>query len=41
MRQSHATDIYQYYDKFIQDFLLDGNSILSEHTDILNNQTIK
>lgn len=41
MRQGHATDIYQYYDKFIQDFLLDGNSILSEHTDILNNQTIK
>lgn len=41
MRQGHATDIYQYYDKFIQDFLLDGNSILSEHTDILNDQTIK
>ena len=41
MRQGHATDIYQYYDKFIQDFLLDSNSILSEHTDILNNHTIK
>lgn len=41
MKQSHATDIYQFYDKFIQDFLINGNSILSAHTGILNDATIK
>ncbi|MET4083147.1 5-methylcytosine-specific restriction protein B [Pedobacter sp. UYP30] len=41
MKQHHAEDIYQFYDKFIQDFLIDGNSILSNHIAILNDATIK
>lgn len=41
MKQNHAVDIYEFYDKFIQDFLIDGNSILSAHTGILNDASIK
>lgn len=40
MRQDHAQDIYRLYDKFINDFLFSGNSILSAHEGILNDQTI-
>lgn len=40
MKQAHALDIYQYYDKFIQDFLIDGNSILSTDKGILTEHTI-
>lgn len=40
MKQSHAADIYTLYDKFIQDFLIEGNSILSDHTAILNETSI-
>ncbi|MBC7525373.1 MAG: AAA family ATPase [Flavobacterium sp.] len=41
MKQNHAEDIYQCYDKFIQEFLINKNSILSTHADILNDSTIK
>jgi 5-methylcytosine-specific restriction enzyme B len=41
MKQHHAEDIYQFYDKFIQDFLINGDSILSAHKGILNDDTIK
>ena len=40
MRQEHAQDIYRLYDRFINDFLFSGNSILSAHQGILNDQTI-
>ena len=40
MRQEHAQDIYTLYDRFINDFLFEGNSILSAHQGILNDQTI-
>lgn len=40
MRQSHAEDIYQYYDRFIQGFLINGDSVLSNHTGVLTDQSI-
>jgi 5-methylcytosine-specific restriction protein B len=41
MRQEHAKDVYRCYDKFIDEFLLEGNSILTtEHQNILNKTTI-
>jgi 5-methylcytosine-specific restriction protein B len=40
MRQPHAEDIYLFYDKFVQDFLIDGNSILSNNPNILNDHSI-
>lgn len=40
MRQEHAQDIYTLYDRFIEEFLFNGNSILSSHDAILNEQSI-
>jgi 5-methylcytosine-specific restriction protein B len=41
MRQQHAEDVYVLYDKFITEFLIAGNSILTSDTDILTQQTIQ
>ena len=41
MRQEHAKDIYEYYDRFIDEFLINGNSILTTHPDILTGTTIE
>jgi hypothetical protein len=45
MRQEHCIDIYDLYDEFIKTFLFKGNSIISSHEAILNqesiNQTVK
>lgn len=40
MRLAHAEDVYTYYDKFIDDFLLNGKSILTHHEDVLTEATI-
>ena len=40
MRQDHCKDIYELYDTFIDTFLFKGNSILSSHLDILNQESI-
>ena len=41
MRQEHAEPVYQCYDKFVDVFLLKGNSILTlNHQNILNDTTI-
>lgn len=40
MRLAHAEDVYTYFDKFIHDFLLNGNSILTRHQDVLTESTI-
>lgn len=40
MRQVHAEDIYNSYEKFVNVFLFKNNSILSNHEDILNVNTI-
>ena len=40
MRQDHAIDIYELYDRFIQTFLIDGNSILSGNFGILTDSSI-
>jgi 5-methylcytosine-specific restriction protein B len=41
MRQEHAQEVYTLYDRFIDEFLLKGNSILSAHQNILNDQSIE
>ena len=40
MRQEHAEDLYVLYDLFIDTFLFKGNSILSDHEVILNQESI-
>ena len=40
MRQDHCTDIYELYDLFIDTFLFKGNSILTNHEAILNQESI-
>jgi 5-methylcytosine-specific restriction protein B len=40
MRQEHAEDLYVLYDLFIETFLFKGNSILSNHEAILNQESI-
>ena len=40
MRQDHCKDIYELYDVFIDTFLFKGNSILSNHEAILNQESI-
>lgn len=41
MRQPHAEDIYKFYDLFINEFLLNGNSILTvDKQNILNENSI-
>ena len=40
MRQEHAVDLYVLYDLFIDTFLFKGNSILSNHEEILNQESI-
>lgn len=40
MRQEHAEDLYPLYDRFIQEFLIEGNSILTNHKNILTKETI-
>jgi 5-methylcytosine-specific restriction protein B len=40
MRQEHAQDIYTLYDRFINEFLFQGNSILTANKTILNEQSI-
>lgn len=40
MRQNHAENIYPLFHRFINEFLVTGNSILSEHKNILNNESI-
>ena len=39
MRQEHCKDIYELYDVFIDTFLFKGNSILSNHQGILNQES--
>ena len=39
MRQDHCKDIYELYDVFIDTFLFKGNSILSNHQGILNQES--
>jgi 5-methylcytosine-specific restriction protein B len=39
MRQEHAEDLYVLYDLFIDTFLFKGNSILSDHEVILNQES--
>lgn len=41
MRHTGAEDVYQFYTQFLEGFLLQGNSILTDHTSILNPQTIQ
>lgn len=40
MRQQHAEDVYTYYKQFLQEFILNRNSILTLDADILTTQTI-
>ncbi len=40
MRQKDAKEIYDLYDYFIDEFLIFGNSILSNHKEILNEHSI-
>lgn len=40
MKQKHAENIYPLFHRFINEFLVAGNSILSEHKNILNNESI-
>ena len=40
MRQEHAKDLYVLYDLFIETFLFKGNSFLSNHEEILNQESI-
>lgn len=40
MRQEHAANIYPLFHRFIDEFLINGNSILSEHEDVLNEDSI-
>jgi 5-methylcytosine-specific restriction protein B len=41
MKQENAKDLYELYDRFIQDFLFDKNSILSNHKDILSQSSLQ
>ena len=41
MKQAHAENIYRFFNHYIEDFLLKGNSILTDDKDILTEQTIK
>ena len=40
MRLEHCKDIYELFEKFIQDFLIDKNSILTDDNDILTKEGI-
>ena len=40
MRQEHAKDIYELYDLFIDKFLFKGDSILTNHEAILNQESL-
>ena len=41
MRQEHAKDLYDLYDQFIQEFLFDKRSILSDHKAILSHSSLQ
>jgi 5-methylcytosine-specific restriction enzyme B len=41
MRIEEAEDVYRYYNQFLEEFLIHGNSILTNETDILNPETIE
>lgn len=41
MRIQHAEDVYTYYKQFLQDFILNRNSILTSDVDILTDETIQ
>ncbi|GAA4237601.1 AAA family ATPase [Postechiella marina] len=41
MKQTHAVEIYTLYDRFIDGFLLEGNSIVSYEKDILTSENIE
>lgn len=41
MKQEHAANIYPLFHRFIDEFLINGNSILSEHKDVLNEDSIR
>ena len=40
MRQKHAEDVYPLFHRFINDFLIEGKSILSEHYNVLSKDSI-
>jgi len=40
MRQQHAEPLFALYRKFIEEFLLNGNSILNDHEAILDETTL-
>ncbi|WP_405377500.1 McrB family protein [Nonlabens sp. Asnod3-A02] len=41
MRREQAEKLYEYFNLFIQEFLINGNSILTEHKNILSNNTLE
>ncbi len=41
MRQKHAENVYPLFHRFIDEFLITGNSILTEHEEVLNDESIR